>query len=114
MEITSKMKDSKLKLMVFWITKNMSTTYNVIIYIWNNQVKSIKINYHSINWLSSDLRFHIKDKDLVVMPKQEPVPDSEIAILSLKMPHSRIGHVQYWMGTVLLWLSYLETNNLIK
>ena len=100
--------------MVFWITKNMSETCNVIIYIWNNQVKSIKIKYHSVKLLSSYLRFHMKDKDLVVMPKQEPVPDSEITILALKTPHSRLGHVQYWMGTVLLWLSYLETNNLIK
>ena len=92
----------------------MSKTCNVKIYIWKNQVKSIKINYHSVNWLPSNLIYYIKDKDLVVMPKQESIPDSKIATLALKTPSSRLGHVQYWMGTFLLWLSYLETNNLIN
>ena len=40
--------------MVHWITKIMSTTLILIIYIWKNGVKPIKRTYHSVTWLLSN------------------------------------------------------------
>ena len=57
---------------------------------------------------------HINDKNLVMRPKQEATPKSETKVLLLKTQHSHIVFTLDWLGTVLLWFSYSETDNLRK
>ena len=87
------MEDLKIKYMVYWIKKMMSTTFILWIYIWNNQVKYIKKTYHYVNWIFFDQRLQIEDKHLVMQTKQEAVPISEIKVLVPNMPRSRLGHM---------------------
>ena len=59
-------------------------------------------------------RLQIKDKHLVVRPKQEAVANSETKILLLKTPHAGLVCTLDWQDTVLLWLSLSKTDNLGK
>ena len=95
-------------------TRIICTTLILLIDRWKNPVRPIKSAYLSVTWLFFDKRLQIKDKHLVVRPKQKVVSDSEIKILVLKTPSSRLVHMLDWLLTVMLLLSDFETNNLRK
>ena len=67
-----------------------------------------------MTWLFFDLILHLKDKNLVMRPKQNSLPISEITGLVLNTPRSGLGHMKDWLNTVMLWLSDYDTNNLQK
>ena len=56
----------------------------------------------------------LKVNHTVKQKNQESYPDSEIKILVLKIPCSRMVLPLDWLDTMMLWLSSRETNNLTK
>ena len=59
-----------------------------------------------------DQGLHIKEKGLVVRPKQEAVPNIYITGLELNTPRSRLVHMLDWKVKVMLWLIDSETGDL--
>ena len=94
--------------MVYWILKNMSSAFTLIIDWWKIESNRFK-NLPLCDLIVFGLEIQIKDKHLAVRPKQEAVPDSEITSLVLKTPTSQLVHAQDWMVKVLLWIDDHET-----
>ena len=89
----------------------MSTTLILLVNVIKNQLKLNKRTYHYVTWFFSHQIIQIKEKHLVMRPKKKALLGSEIAGLVLKTPRSHMGPMQDWLDTVLLWISYCETNN---
>ena len=114
MVITYKNIRFKIKINGILNNQKMSTTLILIIDWWNNRVKPIKSTEHSVTWLFLNPRIQIKGNCLIMKPKQEAVPNSDIKLLVIKTPCSRLVHILYFLGTVMLLLSDFQNDDFTK